>query len=134
MTREELIQKYIENEGEIKRLRENNVGILNEIALTHEHKVGEIIKWKGKGKRRNGGSLYIRFGILETMPDIEHFAVLTNITPSINVWSSGSVSFSWKLEFKPIKKDGGISMNTCYVNTDKIEWTGDIHKDYQNKK
>ena len=132
MAREELIRKYIENDGEIKRLRENSVGILNEIALTHEHKVGEIIKWIEKGKRKNVGNYF--HPIWETLPDVEHVAVLTKITPSIQVWSDGSVSFSWKLEFKPIKKDGGISMNTCYVNEDKIEWTGDIHKDYQNKK
>lgn len=92
MTREELIRKYIENEDEIKRLRENNVGILNEIALTHEHKVGEIIKWKEKGKRKNVGNYY--HPIWETLPDVERIAVLTKITPSINVWSDGSVSFS----------------------------------------
>jgi len=132
MTREELIQKYVDNQEQIKRTNEENIEIKKEIALTFEHKVGEIVKWTEKGRRKNVGNFFNPKW--ETLPDVEHVAVLTKITPSIFVFSDGRVSFSWELEFKPIKKDGGMSMNKCYVNKDKIEWTGDIHKDYQNKK
>ena len=131
MTREELIQKYVDNQEQIKRINKENLEIKKEIALTFEHKVVEIVKWNEKGRRKNVGNwLHPKY---EDLPDIEHKAVLTNVSPKINIWLDGKTSMSWELVFKPIKKDGGISMNTCHVDTDKIEWTGDTHKNYQNK-
>lgn len=131
MTREELIQKYVDNQKEIKRIKEESLEIKKEIALTFEHKVGEIVKWAEKGRRKNVGSYF--HPKYEDLPDIEHEAVLTNVSPNINIWFDGKISMSWELTFRPIKKDGHISMNRCYVDKDKIEWTGDIYKNYQTK-
>lgn len=130
MTREELIQKCVDNEKEIKRLKEKKESILKEIALTYEHKLGEIVKWTETGRLKNAGSW--AHPQLVRLPDVEHIAVLTKIEPLIWLFES-KVSFSWRTEFRPIKKDGGISANRVVVNNDKIEWTGDIHKNYQNK-
>lgn len=131
MKREELIQKYVDNQKEIERIKKENSEIKKEIALTFEHKVGEIVKWTEKGRRKNVGNwLHPKY---ENLPDIEHEAVLTNVSPNINMWFGGKIDMSWGLVFRQIKKDGGVSMNTCRVNTDNIEWTGDIHKNYQNK-
>lgn len=130
MSKEELIKKYCENENKIQNLRNKNSDILKELASLFEHKLGEIIKYR-KTERRNLGT-FIK-PKYEDVPGEEITAVLTAIKPSIWMWPKGEPSFHYKLEFKALKKDGGISKNNTYVNEDNIEWTGEIHEDYKNK-
>ena len=128
MSKEELIQKYSENENKIQELKSENFKFLKELAALYEHKVGEIIKYK-KTTRKRAGTKWIEV-VVE-----ENFAVLTAIKSSVWTFPNSEPDLHYSLEFKSVKKDGGISKNNTYVNpnVDVVEWTGEIHDDYKNK-
>ena len=130
MKKEELIKKYLENEEEIKRLRNDNRDVLCQISSMYEHKVGEIIKWTKPSEKRLIG--YFSHNYKE-IPEKEISAVLVSIKPRIDQWGGREPELFYGLEFKSIKKDGGISQNSVHVNRDEIIWTGEIHKDYIDK-
>ena len=67
------------------------------------------------------------------IPEKEISAVLVSINPRINQWGDRELELHYGLEFKSIKKDGGISQNSVHVNREEIIWTGEIHKDYIDK-
>lgn len=59
MTQEELIQKYKENEDAVKALQESQRDVLNQLKAFYPHKVGEIVKWTEKGRKRKiGGTMW----------------------------------------------------------------------------
>ena len=130
MEKEELIKKYLENEEEIKRLRKDNRDVLCQISSMYGHKVGEIIKWTKPSEKRLVD--YFSHSYKE-IPEKEISAVLVSINPRIEYWGSREPELFYGLEFKSIKKDGGISQNSIHVNREEIIWTGEIHKDYIDK-
>lgn len=85
MTQEELIQKYKENEDAVKALQASQRDVLKQLEAFYPHKVGEIIRWTEKGRKKKvGGSIW--HPVYEQLPDKEHLAVLTLIKPSIWIW------------------------------------------------
>ena len=42
-------------------------------------------------------------------------------------WKDNDATLTYRYEFRPIKKDGGVSSNQCYPNKDIIEWTGEVY-------
>lgn len=128
-TKEELIKKYIENSNETERLKKERISILRELEMFSGHKVGEIVRWTEKNRRKRvGGTMWHPTYI--DMPDKVHEAVVTNITTSVDVRFVKEPTVRFRFEFKPIKNDGGISQNCAYPRSEELEWTGEIHKDY----
>jgi hypothetical protein len=125
--KERLVLEYNKVEEEIVQLKEKRKSVLKELSLLDGHKVGEIVKWVETNRTKNEGwTLNPRY---VPLPDKEHIAVLTNIDVTVS-WN-GFVRYTHT--FRPINKDGSISKNNCYVSEREIEWTGEIHKDYQDK-
>ena len=132
MTKEELIEKYVENVKETERLNKENLAIRKELATFSEHKVGEIIEWKEVIKKRvEGGSIWRP--AYKVVGEKLHKAVLVRIDPRIWVGFRDDVSFHMGYEFKAIKKDGGISSNHIRP-AEGYKWTGEIHSEYLTNK
>ena len=118
------IKAYREQQSEAaKHIKEAKA----ELAKLAPHKVGEIVKWVVKGRqKRVGGSIW--YPKLEQQPDKEVVAVLVKVEAEVN-------TISWlhyHYEFKPIKKDGGISQNSVYPRVlEELEWTGEIYESYK---
>lgn len=99
-----------------------------ELAKLAPHKVGEIAKWVVKGRqKRVGGTIW--HPKLEQQPDKEVVAVLTKVEAEVD--SICNLGLHYHYEFKPLKKDGGISQNSVYPHGVDVEWTGDIHESYK---
>ncbi len=126
-TKEELIELYVANTKEIKRLNEENHAILKELTTFSEHKVGEIVEWKEEIKKRIDGSIWKVIG------EKLNRAVLTRIDPRIWMGYKDDVSFRIGYEFNAVKKDGGISQNHTRP-TVGYTWTGEMHADYLKEK
>lgn len=118
------IKAYREQQSEAaKRIKEAKV----ELAKLAPHKVGEIVKWVEKGRRKRvGGTIW--HPKFEQQPDKEVVAVLTKVEAEIDTTFDREPRYYY--EFKPIKKDGGISQNAVCPPKD-IEWTGEIHESYK---
>lgn len=126
-TKEELIRQYIENKKEIERINKENYGILAQCKSFFGHQVGEIAVYKETGRRKQVGSFWQpRY---EDLPDMEIRCVLIGVEPWIDTYNG---ELHLKATFHPIKKDGHVSQKSCYVKTDKVEWTGEIHEDFKN--
>ena len=136
MTKEELVNKFVENAHAIKEIETKQKGIKENLRELCGHKVGEIIEWTERGRKKNIGNLLRpKF---EPLPDKEHKAVLIRVTPNIHIWSTmcdneEHVDFFYSYEFHEITKSGSISQRQVYVRDELYEWTGKIHKDYQKK-
>jgi hypothetical protein len=117
------IKAYREQQSEAaKHIKEAKA----ELAKLAPHKVGEIVKWvvKGRQKRVGGSIWYPKF---EQQPDKEVVAVLVKVEAEVNTISG----LHYHYEFKPIKKDGGISQNSVYPRVlQELEWTGEIYESY----
>ena len=131
MTKEELINSYVQHDKAEREEKEQKKLILKELEKLAPHKVGEIVTWNEKTTRRSGGTMWNPE--YETKA-IEKAAVLTSVDPRIHIWSDGDVRFDYNYSFKPIKKDGAISHNHVYVRGNDITWTGDIHYSYRYDK
>lgn len=120
------IKAYREQLSEAaKRIKEAK----DELAKLAPHKVGEIVKWVVKGRqKRVGGTIW--HPKYEQQPDKEVVAVLTKVEAEVDTICGLGLHYHY--EFKPIKKDGGISQNSVYPRgIDNVEWTGDIHESYK---
>lgn len=132
MTNEEkvLIDKYLGLKEAERETFKKSLDVLKELSALAPHKVGEIVKWTER-KRKNIGS-WLHPSFVE-LPPVENRAVVTKVVADIWKWRDENAELNYKYEFKPIKKNGCVSSNLCHPNYDAIEWTGEIHKDYQNK-
>lgn len=126
----ELLQKYQEVYNQEQHLQEQKKAIVEELKLLDEHKVGEIVRWTEKNRRKRiGGTVW--HPEYEAQPDKKRSAVLTDI--NITIYLHGEQpSIRKGYEFHPIKIDGGISMNQTFPD-DGFVWTGEIHKDFINR-
>ena len=116
------IKAYREKQSEVaKRIKEAKA----ELAKLAPHKVGEIVKWVVKGRqKRVGGTIWNpKF---EQQPDKEVVAVLTKVEADVY-----GLDLHYHYEFKPLKKDGGVSQNSVYPHGLELEWTGDVHESYK---
>lgn len=128
-TKEELVRQYVENRKEIERLNKEDSAILTQCKSFFGHQVGEIAVYKETGRRKQVGSLWRpRY---EALPDKEIRCVLMYVQPLIDIFDN---ELHFKATFHPIKKDGHVSQKSCYVRTDEVVWTGEIHEDFQNNK
>lgn len=118
------IKAYREQQSEAaKRIKEAKA----ELVLLAPHKVGEIVKWVEKGRqKRVGGTIW--HPKYEQQPDKEVVAVLTKVEAEVSTICDTGLYYHY--EFKPIKKDGGVSLNNVCPPKD-YEWTGEVHKDYE---
>lgn len=126
-TKEELVRQYIENRKEIVRLSKEDSKILAQCKSFFGHQVGEIALYKETGRTKRVDSLWSpRY---EALPDKEIRCVLMYVQPWIDEYNN---EIYFKATFHPIKKDGHVSQKSCYVKTDEVEWTGEIHEDFKN--
>lgn len=119
------IKAYRQQQSEAaKRIKEAKA----ELAKLAPHKVGEIVKWVVKGRqKRVGGSIWNPK--YEQLPDKEVVAVLTKVEAEVDyIYALG---LHYHYEFKPLKKDGGVSLNLVYPHGLELEWTGEIHESYK---
>jgi len=99
-----------------------------ELALLAPHKVGEIAKWVVKGRqKRIGGSIW--HPVYEQQPDKEVVVVLTKVEAEVDSICGHNLYYHYN--FKPLKKDGGISQNQVYPRAEHVEWTGEIYESYK---
>ena len=119
------IKAYREQLSEAaKRIKEAK----DELAKLAPHKVGEIVKWVVKGRqKRVGGTIW--HPKYERQPDKEVVAVLTKVEAEVDTICDTGLHYHY--EFKPIKKDGGISQNSVYPRGIELEWTGEIYESYK---
>lgn len=132
MTNEEkiLVEKYLGYKNVADEAKKNADCVIKELAALAPHKVGEIVKWT-EHKRKNIGS-WLHPSFVELPPE-EKRAVVTKVIADVWKWKDEKAELNYKYEFKLIKKDGCVSTNHYRPNYDSIEWTGEIHKDYQNE-
>ena len=119
-----LVDKYLDFEKAEKEAKRNRLNTLKELAVLAPHKVGEIVKWTESQIKNLGSSWHPNF---VTLPPIERKAVVSNVEASVWQWKNNDVTLNYRYEFKPIKKDGGVSANNCHPNKDIIEWTGEFY-------
>lgn len=126
MTQEEkiLIDKYLVCKKAEKEAKSNSLNVLKELAALAPHKVGEVVKWT-EHKIKNLGTTW-KPNIVN-LPPVEKKAVVVSIKADIWQWKDNDATLTYNYEFRPIKKDGGVSSNSCYPNKDIIEWTGEIY-------
>lgn len=119
------IKAYREQQSEAaKHIKEAKA----ELAKLAPHKVGEIVKWVVKGRqKRVGGTIW--HPKYEQQPDKEVVAVLTKVEAEVDTICDTGLHYHY--EFKPIKKDGGISQNSVYPRGIELEWTGEIYESYK---
>lgn len=126
MTREEkiLVDKYFEHKKAEDEAKRNRLNTLKELEAFAPHKVGEIVKWTEYKEKNLGTWLYPK---IVNLPPVEKTAVVTRVTADVSQWRDEEPSLRYKYEFRPTKKDGGVSLNQCYPNKDAIEWTGETY-------
>lgn len=119
------INAYREQQSEAaKHIKEAKA----ELTKLAPHKVGEIVKWVVKGRqKRVGGTIW--HPKYEQQPDKEVVAVLTKVEAEVGTICNTELYYHY--EFKPIKKDGGISQNQVYPRAEDVEWTGEIYESYK---
>ena len=128
-----LIKSYVNNEREMRRVKKENDNIKKEMSSLYNHKIGEIATFIEK-RQKNVGSWLCP--VWEQLPDKIHRCVLTSIEPIIHEWYKDDISFSWRIEFNEIKKDGKLSkyaLNRSLIPEDhnEINWTGEIYSSYK---
>lgn len=126
MTQEEkiLVDKYLDFKKTEEEAERNRLNTLKELAALAPHKVGEIVKWNESQIKNLGSSLHPNY---VTLPPVEKKAVVTGVEASVWKWKDNDVTLNYRYEFRPIKKDGVVSVNQCYPNKDIIEWTGEFY-------
>lgn len=131
MTREEkiLVDKYLDCKKAEEEAKKNRLNALKELAALAPHKVGEIVRWTEYKRKNLGTWMHPNF---VDLPPVEKNAIVVNVEADVWQWEDSDAKLTYKYEFSPFKKDGGISSNKCYPNKDIIEWTGEIHKNYNN--
>ena len=126
MTQEEkiLVDKYLVCKNAEEEAKKNRLNALKELATLAPHKVGEVIKWT-EHKRKNIGTMFHPNFV--DLPPVEKKAVVARVEADVWKWKDNDATLYYKYEFRPFKKDGGISSNQCYPNKDIIEWTGEMY-------
>lgn len=126
MTQEEkiLVDKYLDYKEAEQEARRNSLNVLDELAALAPHKVGEIVKWT-EHKRKNIGTMWHPNFV--DLPPVEKKAVVARVEADVWKWKDSEPTLHYKYEFKPFKKDGGVSLNQCYPDKDIIEWTGEMY-------
>lgn len=124
-----LVESYLEMVEAEKRAHASVVGILKSLETLAPHKVGEVVKWVEKGRKKRTGGSWMNPQYVD-LPDKVHFAVLTKIKPWICSYMNNELRYDY--EFQSIKSDGDISRNHAYP-LDGYEWTGDIHYKYREE-
>ena len=125
MTQEEkiLVDKYLDCKKAEEEAKRNRLNALKELATLAPHKVGEVVKWT-EHKRKNIGTMWHPNFV--DLPPVEKKAVVTRVEADVWQWKDNEPTLHYKYEFRPFKKDGGVSLNQCYPNKD-IEWTGETY-------
>ena len=125
MTQEEkiLVDKYIVCKKAEEDARRNRLNVLKELAALAPHKVGEVVKWI-EHKRKNLGSIWNPNYV--DLPPVENRAVVASIKADVWQWKDGNATLTYNYDFRPIKKDGGVSLNSCHPHKE-VEWTGEIY-------
>jgi len=118
---EYLVRKYTEHTSVANRERIAANKALECLSECAPHRVGDVVKWVETNRRKNVGSTW--HPKLEALPDREHKAIVTRIIPSVFEFK-GETTVSYKYEFSPIKKDGGIANTSTYPRSG-YEWTGE---------
>lgn len=126
MTQEEkiLVDKYLVCKIAEEQARRNKLNVLKELAALAPHKVGEVVKWTER-IRKNLGTMWNPNYV--DLPPIEKKAVISSVEAVVWQQKDNDATLTYRYEFRPIKKGGGVSLNQCYPNKDIIEWTGEIY-------
>lgn len=124
----ELAERWLECERVAREKKTEAYDVLMELTALAPHKLGEVIRWEEKVRRNIGTWLNPKY---EQLPPVEKTAVAVSVRPVVETFNGLNVYY--KYEFKDIKKDGGVSKMHAYPR-DGYEWTGDIHKDFIDKK
>lgn len=125
-----LVDEFVANANEIKRLEACQKEIRNALIEQAPHKRGDVIKWTETGRRKNVGSwLNPRY---VDIADSERKGVVRRVIPSIFIHEGKLHNFHYDYEFVVLKKDGSIGVNQVYVGSVNYEWTGE-HVDMDNK-
>ena len=130
MTQEEkiLVDKYLDCKKAEEEARRNRLNALKELVTLAPHKVGEVVKWI-EHKRKNIGTMFHPNFV--DLPPVEKKAVVARVEVDVWQWKDNEPTLHYKYEFRPFKKDGGVSLNLCFPDKDIIEWTDEIY--YLNK-
>ena len=126
----ELSEKYLAFKDAEQEARTKALEVQKELSQLSPHKVGEIVKWTEVNRKRVGGTFWKP--VYQDLPPVERKAVLTFVKAYVDRWNDGTIALSHRYEFKPIKKDGGISQQHTHPNYG-YEWTGEIHRDFIDK-
>lgn len=98
-------------------------GVLADLSKCAPHQVGDVIRWvEANRRKRIGGDSW--HPVYEKLPDKECKAVVTRVYPSVSSLHNSAISVSYRYDFSPIKKDGGIANITVYPRGE-YEWTGE---------
>ena len=126
MTQEEkiLVEKYLDCKKAEEEAKRNRLNALEELAALAPHKVGEIVKWT-EHKRKNIGTTWHPNFV--DLPPVEKKAVVARVKVDVWQWKDNELKLTYNYEFRPTKKDGGVSLNQCCPNMKDIEWTGEIY-------
>ena len=126
MTQEEkiLVDKYLVCKKAEEEAKSNKLNALKELAALAPHKVGEVVKWTENKRKNMGTSWHPNF---VDLPPVEKKVVVVRVVAAVWHLTDSEPTLYYIYEFRPFKKDGGVSLNQCYPNKDIIEWTGDIY-------
>lgn len=117
-----LVEEFVANEDEIKRLQACQSEIRNALISQAPHKRGDVIKWTETGRTRNVGTWWAP----RTIPikDGERRAVVWKVSPYISVYDGRLQAFNYNYAFHVLKKDGTVGVNEVYPDKD-YEWMGE---------
>lgn len=118
-----LAEKYLQLKEKQKKMGEKADCVLEMLKREAPHKVGEIVRWVEPKYQKNTGSRW--YPNYVEVPEKVHEAVLYDIR--ISVCNYDNIHITYSYEFRPLKKDGGISQNVTYPRFD-YEWTGKTYK------
>lgn len=117
-----LAEKYLQLKEKQKKMGEKADYVLEMLKREAPHKVGEIVRWVTPEYQENIGSRWHPNYVY--VPEKVNEAVLYNIR--VSVYDIENLRIMYSYEFRPLKKDGGISQNTTYPRN--YEWTGEMYK------
>lgn len=125
-SKEEIVKAYLDAECDMGKLKKVKEDCLVSLKGFCEHREGEIAVLSDTKNRIEGDWVH---GYVETVKAYETKVVLVVVEPRVR--ADGRVEYSYT--FRPLKKDGGVSLNPIYAGGSKIEWTGEIHESYRDK-
>lgn len=114
-----LAEKYLRLKEKQKKIGEEADSVLEMLKMEAPHKVGEIIRWITPKYTKNTGSRW--HPNLVEIPEKVNEAVLCDIRVIITTYNNIRIDYNY--DFRPLKKDGGISQNATYPRN-TYEWTG----------